>query len=273
MDNRYFLRVFNKSGKLSKLISEVYPELPYNFLMKLIRKKDVKVNGKTANQDLTVNRGDSVSLYLMPNAVPLEIVFNNAYVFCVNKPKSLVSDGKYSLESLANYIYPNSKMLHRLDTNTEGLVLFAKNNEVYEYLREAMRNEQIEKTYSATVYGEFSFKNSLIDGYLLKDNEKGRVKIYDNQVKGSVYVSIIANTISQKDGLSVLSVTLHNGKTHQIRALLAHFGCFIIGDSKYGDDRINKMYGYKSQELKAVALKFDFAYDPYNLGGMVIKSK
>lgn len=271
MDNGYFSRVINKSGKLSKVISSIYPELPYNFLMKLIRKKDVKVNGKAVNQDFNVVSGDSVSLFLKPNAVPLEIVFDNYYIFCIRKPKNLISDGDYSLSSLAEYIYPNSKMLHRLDTNTSGLVLFAKNNEVFEYLMIAMQEGKIEKTYLATVYGEVSFKNTLLKGYLLKDAEKVRVKIFDNQVKGSVFVSIIANTISQKDGLSLLKITLHNGKTHQIRAQLAHVGCFIIGDGKYGDDRINKMYGYTSQELKAVALKFNFSGDPFGLGGLEIK--
>ncbi len=271
MDNEYFSRNFNKSGKLSKVISSAYPELPYNFLMKLIRKKDVKVNGKNVNQDFNVVSGDSVSLYLKPQAVPLEIVFDNEHIFCINKPKGLVSDGEYSLESLAKYIYPNSKMLHRLDTNTTGLVLFAKNGEVFDYLLEAMQNGLIKKTYLATVYGEVSLKDTLIEGYLLKDTTKGRVRIFDNQVKGSVYVSIVANTISHKDGLTVLKIMLHNGKTHQIRAQLAHIGLFIIGDGKYGNDRINHMYGYNSQELKAVSLKFDFTNDPYGLGGLEIK--
>lgn len=271
MDNEYFSRVTKKAGKLSKIISFVYPELSYNFLMKLIRKKDVKVNGRSVNQDFNVVSGDRVSLFLKPNAVPLDIVFENEHIFCVNKPKGLVCDGLYSLESLANYVFPYSKMLHRLDTNTTGLVLFAKNNEVFDFLLEEMKKGNIEKTYLATVYGEVSFKNALIEGYLLKDPSKSRVKIFDNQVKGSVYVSIVADTLSCKDGLSVLKVVLHNGKTHQIRAQLSHIGCFIIGDGKYGDDRINHMYGYTSQELKAISLKFNFSNDKFGLAGTEIK--
>ena len=270
MNNSYFSRVAKKSGKLSKVLPSVYPELPYNFLMKLLRKKDVKLNGKGVS-DVNVSVGDNLSLFLKPNAVPLEIVFENEQIFCVKKPKSLISDGVYSLASLAEFVFPNSQMLHRLDTNTSGLVLFAKNSEVFDYLQNAMQEGKIEKTYQATVYGEVSFKNSLLKGYLLKDASKGRVKIFDSAVKGSVPVSIVANTISQKDGLSVLKITLHNGKTHQIRAQLAHEGCFIIGDGKYGDDRINKMYGFTSQELKAVGLKFNFSSDPFGLGGLEIK--
>lgn len=270
MSNDYFSRVANKSGKLSKVLPNIYPELPYNFLMKLLRKKDVKVNGRGVS-DINVSVGDNISLFLKPNAVPLEVVFENEHIFCVKKPKSLISDGAYSLASLAEYVFPNSQMLHRLDTNTTGLVLFAKNNEVFEFLQNAMQEGKIEKTYQATVYGEVSFKNTLLKGYFLKDPSKGRVKIFDTSVKGSVPVSIIANTISQKDGLSVLRITLHNGKTHQIRAQLAHKGCFIIGDGKYGDDRINKMYGYTSQELVAVGLKFNFSNDQFGLGGVEIK--
>ena len=269
MDN-YFSRKSGKTAKLTKHIGELYPELSYNFLMKLIRKRDVFVNGARANADSELKKGDLVSLFLLPKAVPVDICFENDYIFCVNKPKALQSDGDYSLKSLINYVKPESVMINRLDTNTSGLVLFAKGEEVADYIISAMNRGEIEKTYSATVYGEVNFKNTLIKGYLVKNADAGRVKIYHSPIKGSVEVSIICTTKAKRDGLTYLEVVLHNGKTHQIRAQLADAGYFIIGDGKYGNDKINRLYGYKSQELKAIKLKFNLSDDRYNLSGLVI---
>ena len=269
MDN-YFSRTSTKNCKIVKILPELFPELSYNFLMKLLRKKDVFVNDKRANADASVYTGDVVSLFLRPNVTPLNVCYESDFVFCVNKPKGLQSDGQYSLESLAKYVYPNCVMIHRLDTNTEGLVLFAKNSEVAEYVKEQMKNGFIEKTYLAVVFGEPNFKNTELTGYLAKDSANGRVKIYDRPSNDRSKVSLVCSVVGRKDGLTTLEVKIHNGKTHQIRAQLSAVGCFIIGDGKYGDDRINKAYGYKSQELKAIKLSFDSLCDKYGLKNLVI---
>lgn len=269
MDN-YFSRKVGKNAKLTKVLSELYPELSYNFLMKLVRKKDVFVNGKRANVDSNVCSGDVVSLFLCRQATPLNVCFESDYIFCVNKPKGLQSDGVYSLCGMAKYVYPDCVMLHRLDTNTSGLVMFAKSEDVAEYIKELMKNGHIEKTYLATVYGEPNFKNTTLSGYLQKDSENGRVKIFDTPSKNRTRVSLVCSVVSRKDGLSVLEVKIHNGKTHQIRSQLAYSGYFIIGDGKYGDDRINRMYGYKSQELKAVKIKFDETCTEFGLRNLEI---
>lgn len=266
----YFDRIVNKPIQLIKALPNLYPELPYNFLMKLLRKKDVFINTKRVGNDVKLSKGDIVSLFLLPKAVPLNICFENEYLFCIDKPKGISSDGEYSLKSLINYVYPQSVMIHRLDTNTEGLVLFAKNSEVADYLIDNMKNGQIEKSYKCTVYGDVRFKNTELKGYLYKDSSKGRVKIYHYPYKDAVAISTVCTTVYSHDGLSDLMVTIHNGKTHQIRAHLADAGYFIIGDSKYGDDRINRLYGYKSQVLKAVCLKFSDSMTKYGLSGLVI---
>lgn len=272
MDN-YFSRKVGKNAKLIKVLSELYPELSYNFLMKLVRKKDVFINGKRASADSNVCSGDTVSLFLCPSATPFNVCFESEYVFCVNKQKGIQSDGTYSLSGLAKYVFPDCVMLHRLDTNTSGLVLFAKCEQVAEYVKEQMKNGHVEKTYLATVYGEPDFRNTTLTGYLQKDAESGRVKIFDSPGKNRTKVSLACSVVSRKDGLSVLEVKIHNGKTHQIRSQLAYSGYFIIGDGKYGDDRINRMYGYKSQELKAVRIKFDETCTEYGLRDLVIELK
>lgn len=266
----YFDRIVNKPIQLTKALSCLYPELPYNLLMKLLRKRDVFVNSKRVGSDIKLCKGDVVSLFLLPKAVPLNICFENEYIFCINKSKGISSDGEYSLKSLVSYVYPQSIMIHRLDTNTEGIVLFAKDSAVAEYLIENMKIGNIEKTYKCTVYGDAHFKNTELKGYLYKDASKGRVTIYHFPYKDAVAISTVCTTVTRHDGLSDLTVTIHNGKTHQIRAHLADAGYFIIGDGKYGDDRINRLYGYKSQALKAVRLTFSDSMTKYGLSGLVI---
>lgn len=268
--SNYFDRTVSKSAQLIKALSSLYPELPYSLLMKLLRKKDIFVNSVRVGSDTKVYPNDLVSLFLLPKAVPLNVCYENDYIFCINKSKGIASDGKFSLESLVGYVYPKSVMIHRLDTNTEGIVLFAKNREVGEYLIDIMKSGEIEKTYRCTVYGEPRFKNTELKGYLYKDSSKGRVVIYHAPHKNAVAITTLCTTLSSHDGLTELSVTIHNGKTHQIRAHLADAGYFIIGDGKYGDDRINKLYGYKSQALKAVELKFSESVTKYGLSGLTI---
>ncbi|MBQ7652910.1 MAG: RluA family pseudouridine synthase [Clostridia bacterium] len=269
MANDYLTRKIQKNGALSKVLSLSYPEFPYNLLMKLLRKKDVFLNGKRV-ADASAEVGDEVRIFIKPNAINLKTLFINEDILAVYKPKGVSSDGEYSFASLVAFVYENAVLLHRLDTNTDGILLFALNPRAEELLLYAMMKGEVIKEYRAVVYGEARFKNATLTNYLLKDSKAGKVKIYDNHVKNAEKVTLEATTISIKDGLSTLKVIIHGGKTHQIRAQLAANGYFIIGDGKYGDDRINRLYGKKSQELTAVKVTFALSNDPLNLNGIVI---
>jgi len=270
MATDYFKRKSIINGSISKVLGQIYPELSYNFLMKLLRKKDVFLNGKRAAENSVVKMGDELDLFLRPDLVPIKVVFKNEDIMAVYKPKGVQSDGEPSFSSLVKYVYPSSILMHRLDTNTDGLLLFALNSKAEKIVGQAMKTGMIQKEYKAVVYGEVDWKDKTLIGYLVKDPLKGKVRIYDHNLKGAERVELKASTKSIKDGTTTLSVIICGGKTHQIRAQLAAAGYFILGDGKYGDDRINKLYNKKSQELTAVKLSFKLDDDVLGLNDVVI---
>ena len=151
---------------------------------------------------------------------------------------------------------------HRLDRNTTGLVLYAKNKESLDILLSKFKNHEIEKHYLAWVYGIPKEKHKRLEAYLFKDNKKSMVYISDVFKKG--YQKIITTyTIleKKKDNTSILDVEIETGRTHQIRAHLAHIGYPIIGDGKYGKNEINKTFNRRTQMLCSYKLKFNFKND------------
>ena len=183
----------------------------------------------------------------------------------VNKPAEIEVVGENSLTTELCKYYNSASIFpcHRLDRNTTGLVLFAKNEEALNILLEKFKNREIEKHYQSLVYGIPRKKEDTLTAYLFKDAKKSLVYISDVPKKG--YEKIITSykviSCNNKNNTSLLDVNLHTGKTHQIRAHLAYIGYPIIGDGKYGDREINKKFGYKYQQLCSCSLKFCFRTD------------
>lgn len=261
---KYFERISPVCGQLNRVVEKLYPELSYNFLMKLIRKKEVSVNGKKSSEGSEVKKGDAISIYLKPFAVPIDYKYKDDNFVVVYKPKGVASDGEHSFSSLVDYALNGAILLHRLDTNTDGLLMFARNPKSEKLFLEGMKAGEIDKYYKATVYGDVLSSKGTFTDYLVKDSSKGRVKIYNHPINGSDRVTLDYRVLSIKDGLTELEVLIHGGKTHQIRAQLAFHGMFIIGDGKYGDDRINKLYKKKSQELTAYKLHIHLKEEVYS---------
>ena len=253
--------------KLNKVILNELQNINYPTFCKLLRKKDIKVNEKRTNKDIIVYENDKIEIYLPKELedakVELDIVYEDENILIINKPANIEVTGAKSLTEIINKKYTNCEFkpqpCHRIDRNTTGLVMFAKNEKALEILLEKFKNHEIEKHYLALVYGIPNKKEERLEAYLFKDNKKAYVYISDTLKKG--YQKIITSykvLETRKDNTALLDVEIETGRTHQIRAHLAHMGYPIIGDGKYGKNRINKQFGKKYQMLCSYKLKFKF---------------
>lgn len=250
--------VGEKTEKLSKFLTRVYPTLTYAAFRKALRKKDVKVNGVRTSEDCMITVGSLVQVYcdVRPTAA---VLYEDELIFAVDKPKGVVA------EELAESFCADGKKVvpvHRLDRNTRGVLLFAKNGVAEAALTDGFKRRSFEKYYRARVYGVPNPPHAVLTAYLVKDSARGCVAIYDRSVKGGAEIKTEYRLLADRgDGTSDLSVRLYTGRTHQIRAHLAHIGHFVIGDGKYGREEINRRYGVRSQELTAVRLVLHFGAD------------
>ena len=253
--------------KLNKVILEELSNINYPTFCKLLRKKDIKVNGKRINKDILVYENDKIQIYLPKELedvkIELDIVYEDENILVINKPVNIEVTGRNSLTEIINKEYTNCEFkpqpCHRIDRNTTGLVMFAKNEKALRILLEKFKKHEIEKHYLALVYGIPDKKEERLEAYLFKDQKKSQVYISDTFKKG--YQKIITKyTVleKRKNNTALLDVEIETGRTHQIRAHLAYIGYPIIGDGKYGKNEINKQLGKKYQMLCSYKLKFHF---------------
>lgn len=260
-----------KEQRLSKMIVDELG-ISYGRLQKLIRNKDVKVNGKRVGEDVKLVAGDDVEVYLAENVV--NIIFENDDVVVAVKPRNIETVNKTCDDFLSGVERSCDTKLfavHRLDRNTEGLVIFAKNEKSKECLDFTIKNRLIKKYYLAKVIGVLKEKSKNMVAYLKKDEKNSLVYISDEKLEGYEKIQTNYNVLKENDEFSILEVELVTGKTHQIRAHLSHIGYPILGDEKYGDSFKNNQFGKKYQCLIAykLVLNFGSGYLSY-LNGKVI---
>ena len=279
--------------RVDKFLTKAYPNLPQSMLYKAIRKKDIKVNGKRCEISTRLLAGDVLTMYLKdeffaqsPKAydflkapVKLSVLYEDENIMLLDKKPGLIvhPDEHYHFDSLIarvqHYLFDRGEydpeqenafapaLINRIDRNTGGIVMAAKNAETLRILNQKIRDREIAKFYLAIVHGRMKPSQGKLEGFLLKDEDRAQVKVFSRPVPGGKSAATLYKTLRTAGGLSLVECELLTGRTHQIRAQFAAAGHPLLGDGKYGRERDNKKYGRSFQALYSYKLAFTFPTD------------
>lgn len=281
----------NDAGqRLDKFITKTL-DLPMSLLYKSIRLKKIKLNRKRAEANAILSEGDTIQCFLKDEFFEkeahgdelaniktyLDIVYEDENIMLINKaPGISVHEDEHTSKNtlithIQAYLYqkgeydPNKEqsfapaLCNRIDKNTGGIVIAAKNAESLRVMNEKIKLREIDKFYYAAVHGIPKPEKATIKGYLLKNNDTNTVKVYDkNPPRAAKEIVTKYTTIGTGNDTALIEVELLTGRTHQIRAHMAHIGHPLIGDGKYGVNRADRRCGYKYQALYSYKIRFNF---------------
>ncbi len=280
--------------RLDRFLLKAVPLLPASLAQKYIRLKRIKVNGARAERDYRLREGDTLQLYLNDeffetpseeNAYltivnpKLHIVYEDENILLLDKPAGMVvhADEGEKVNTLINhllaYLYQKREwrpreensftpaLCNRIDRNTGGIVIAAKNAESLRILNEKIRARELTKLYLCICLGRPEPPKGKIECFLRKDERTNTVRVYHHPVPDGRSAVTLYETLETRDRLSLVSVELLTGRTHQIRASFADLGHPLLGDGKYGVGSVNRRYGETQQALYSYRLRFDFPTD------------
>ena len=287
----------NDAGqRLDKFLSKAVSGMPASMMYKSIRTKKIKVNRKRAEQGMMLSEGDTVQLFIREEffsspsadesalfkiAPKLDVVYEDENIMLLNKrPGVLVhedTDGNENTLIMHIKAYlaqkgeydPDSEqsfapaLCNRIDRNTGGIVIAAKNAAALREMNEHIKEGHIGKFYMCAVHGTLQKKSDTMNAWLFKDSKTNKVYVTDKKQKGSKEIITKYKVVKEKGDRSLLEVRLITGRTHQIRAHFSHIGHPLVGDGKYGINRDDRAKGYKYQALYAYRLIFEI---PENSG-------
>lgn len=290
---REFVINENDSGqRVDKFLQKAVKRLPQSLMYKYIRTKRIKLNGKRCEISEKLKSGDTMQLYIgdeffdeSPDTEflcapsKIDIVYEDENILLVDKKCGLVvhEDEEKTPDTLINrikhYLYEKGEYLpekensfapslcNRLDRNTGGIVIAAKNAESLRILNQKIKDREIEKHYLCITCGYPPKDSDTAKAYLEKDSSEKQVKISNKKTSANKTIITKYTVLKKKDDLALVDVDLITGRTHQIRAHMAYLGCPLLGDGKYGSNRINSKYSLKTQALYSYKLIFKFTTD------------
>ena len=285
----------NDAGqRLDRFVAKSLPLLPSALLQKYIRLKRIKCNGIRAQRDQRLREGDVLQLYINDEFFDkprednlfltlfkpsLTIVYEDENLMLLDKRPGLVvhADETEKVNTLINhiqaYLYQKREwnpkwenaftpaLCNRIDRNTGGIVIAAKNAETLRIINEKIRDREIDKRYLCITVGAPKPPKGRVQVFLVKDEKKKEVSVRDQPVPGGKTAITTYETLDRRGELSLVEVGLETGRTHQIRATFAHMGYPLLGDGKYGRGDVNRRYGETRQALYSYKLTFDFPTD------------
>ena len=285
----------NDAGqRLDKFLTKAVSGLPASLMYKYIRTKKIKVNRKRCEQKYILQEGDEIQLFIrdeffsspekddgaLSRITPkLDIVYeDDNIILCNKRPGVLVHEDDSAKDNtlimhIKAYLYQKGEydpadeqsfapaLCNRIDRNTGGIVIAAKTAEALRVMNEKIKNDEIRKFYLCAVHGKMPKRADTLTGYLKKNSATNLVTISDREKDGYKNIITKYKVISENRDTSLLEVELVTGRTHQIRAHMAHIGHPLLGDGKYGINRADKADGYKYQALYSYRLIFNFNND------------
>ena len=289
----YIINNNDANQRLDKFVTKSAPLLPKSMLYKYIRLKRIKVNGKRAEISTRLVAGDLVEMYIndeffaekpktyefMSASKKLNIVYEDENIMLCDKPEGLIvhpDENDYNdnlIFRIQRYLFEKGEynpddehsfapsLANRIDRNTGGIVIAAKNAESLRVLNEKIKHRELDKYYLCLIHGTLKKKEDTLTAYLVKKENRNMVIVSKDKTEGAKEIRTKYKVLHEKQDCSLLEIELLTGRTHQIRAHFASIGHSLVGDGKYGKNKYDKKRGFTHQALYSYKLRFNFTTD------------